>query len=415
MFKCGTYSGKWWTEKPSGIFKDEENAVDGILTVEDSNTIQLEVFCPKGHSNIKDPWYYPVVWGRDHQNKWFTLFELQLLEIKSGTSSKFSVKYLLPDVRLKSMDEPLTNTCIVDYPYLRNWALDPRILYNESDGLISWNIDPATRESMVVANVEDGIRIDIYTSVQDTFSPFKVNIEQTTKVCFSIPQRGSVNQYLRLISEFNGFLSLALLSPQYPNKIEFQQYRSNYSAELIMGYKKSIAPGYGGLIWFEKLKDKVPSMLKHWHDNYDLIAPLGKHLLHSISWDNFEPPDYLLVAIALEGFSKRFNRSGDSYRKRIKALLEYYKDVDVVKNCNIDPEVLAQTRNKYAHLGLDNSDKGKEAKGMDLFRLTQKCKILLSCCLLDELGLTIDEINMCCNRSIMKYVTEDIARAEKRK
>ena len=313
------------------------------------------------------------------------------------------------------MDEPFTNTCIVDYPYLRNWALDPKIKYEEKSGLISWIIDPSPKESMVVAELENGIRIDIYTSVQDAFSPYKVNIEQSTKVCLGIPQRGTLNQYLRLISEFNGFLSLALLSSQHPSRIEFQQYKRIYSTELIMGYKKSSIPSYGGLIWFEKLKDKVPSLLKQWHENYDLIAPLNKHLLHSISWDNFEPPDYLLVAIALEGFSKRFYKKGNSYRERIQALLEYYKDVDVVRNCNIDAEVLVQTRNKYAHLGLDSLDRGKEATGLELFRLTQKSKVLLSCCLLDELGLTIDEINMCCNRSIMKDVAEDIARAEKSK
>lgn len=413
MFKYGTYSGKWWTVNPTGIFQDEKSAVEGILTVEDANTIQLEVVCPVNHSNSKDPWYYPVVWGCDHQKKWFTLFELQLIELKPGTSSKFSVKYLLPDVHLKSMDEPFTNTCIVDYPYLRNWALDSRILYSENGGLISWNIDPSQKESMVVANLEDGKRIDIYTCVQDTFSPYKVNIEQSTKVCFGIPQRGTVNQYLRLITEFNGFLSLALLSSQHPSRIEFQQYKRNYSTELIMGYKKSAIPSYGGLIWFEKLRDKVPSMIEHWHDNYDLIAPLNNHLLHSISWDNFEPPDYLLVAIALEGFSKRFNKKGNTFREHIQALLEYYKDVDVVKKCNIDPEVLVQTRNKYAHLGLDSSDRGKEAKGFELFRLTQKSKVLLSCCLLNELGLTIDEINMCCNRSIMRDVANEISRVEK--
>ena len=183
MFKYGTYSGKWWTVNPTGIFQDEKNAVEGILTVEDTNTIQLEVFCPINHSNS------------NHQKKWFTLFELQLIELKPGTSSKFSVKYLLPDVHLKSMDEPFTNTCIVDYPYLRNWALDSRIIYSENGGLISWNIDPSQKESMVVANLEDGNRIDIYTNVQDAFSQYKVEIEQSTKVCFGIPQRGTVNQY----------------------------------------------------------------------------------------------------------------------------------------------------------------------------------------------------------------------------
>ena len=88
----------------------------------------------------------------------------------------------------------------------------------------------------------------------------------------------------------------------------------------------------------------------------------------------------------------------------------------MVRNCNIDAEVLVQTRNKYAHLGLDSLDRGKGSHRAWNYSVSlRKVKVLLSCCLLDELGLTMDEINMCCNRSIMKDVAEDIARAGKSK
>ena len=37
--------------------------------------------------------------------------------------------------------------------------------------------------------------------------------------------------------------------------------------------------------------------------------------------------------------------------------------------------------------------------GWDLYWLTEKCKILLTCCILNLLGLTNKEINLCCEKS----------------
>ena len=55
-------------------------------------------------------------------------------------------------------------------------------------------------------------------------------------------------------------------------------------------------------------------------------------------------------------------------------------------------------------LAEDNEDKGNEVSGHELFRLTQKAKVLLTCCILDLLGLTHKEIDLCFEKSVFKSV-----------
>ena len=66
------------------------------------------------------------------------------------------------------------------------------------------------------------------------------------------------------------------------------------------------------------------------------------------------------------------------------------------------------TRHKYSHLIPDSDTKLKKAvDGEELYCLTLKGKILLTCCILDNLGLTIEEINQCCeNKPITRILKE---------
>ena len=97
------------------------------------------------------------------------------------------------------------------------------------------------------------------------------------------------------------------------------------------------------------------------------------------------------------------------YKRQIEVLLDAFKDVDVIKACNIDPDILTQTRHKYSHLIPDGDKKiTKAVEGEELYWLTQKCIVLLACCILNMLGLTIEEINTCCNKSPIESIVNSI-------
>lgn len=74
-----------------------------------------------------------------------------------------------------------------------------------------------------------------------------------------------------------------------------------------------------------------------------------------------------------------------------------------------DAEELTQSRHKYSHL-IPDDDKmvSKAVAGDDLYDLTQKCIVLLTCCILDNIGLTTDEINICFKDSAIQQIVRDL-------
>ena len=77
---------------------------------------------------------------------------------------------------------------------------------------------------------------------------------------------------------------------------------------------------------------------------------------------------------------------------------------------------MAHTRHKYSHL-IPDSDNSKNIEkavsGEELYLLTKKAVALLTCCILDYIGLSIDEINKCLEGSRVKQMTYYIIEREK--
>ena len=124
-------------------------------------------------------------------------------------------------------------------------------------------------------------------------------------------------------------------------------------------------------------------------------------------------PDFLIIAQALDGYHKRFvnkknGKDHQKYEDGIRILLKQFEDVECIQKCHINPKVVTQSRDKYSHLLLDE-DKPLAVEGEDLYWLTEKCKILLTCCILNMLGLTNKEINICCeSQSPIKQIIDSL-------
>ena len=170
-------------------------------------------------------------------------------------------------------------------------------------------------------------------------------------------------------------------------------------------------------------------MLSLWNENFDKIAPISGYLIDSLQRKNrFDVPDFLIIAQALDGYHKRFvnnKNKGDclkakvidhqskgrdkpsQYEKDINVLLSQFNDVNCIQKCHINPKVLAHSRDKYSHLLLDK-DKPFAVDGWDLYWLTERCKVLLTCCILNLLGLTNEEINLCCENSPISQIIDSL-------
>ena len=229
-----------------------------------------------------------------------------------------------------------------------------------------------------------------------------MTIIQTTTLEIEAEKPLSIETYLKQIEEFAQFLSIALYGDQNPTEVKLTNKETERESVLLFKKDASVNPEIYSLIKFDLLKDKLPAMLNQWHNNFDKMAPISSYLIDSLQKKNrFDVPDFLIIAQALDGYHKRFvnKKNGKDHRKYedgIKILLKQFEDVDCIQKCHIDPQVLTQSRDKYSHLLLDE-DKPLAVEGGELYWLTEKCKILLTCCILNMLGLNNKEINICCD------------------
>lgn len=238
-----------------------------------------------------------------------------------------------------------------------------------------------------------------------------MTITQTTTLEIEASEAISVRLCMKNIEEFAQFLSIALYCDQNPAEIKFENKENRHESVLLFKKDESVNPGVFSLIKFGILKEKLPLMLNTWHQNFEKMSPISSYLIESLQKTNrFDVPDFLIIAQALDGYHKRFVNKKDGrdiqkYKEQIKILLNQFLDVKAIERCNIKPEVLTDSRNYYSHLFPDEEIKSA-VEGGDLYWLTEKCKILLTCCILNLLGLTNKEINLCCENSPISQIIE---------
>lgn len=413
------FHGEWWVpamvdrdiralvSEPKQMMGHEKKYTGTLTFYGDENTI-LELYNYPSNFHSKHYAQNDVIWGQDANGHIFTLFNA-LITQKKGidfSTTKFVVGLVLIGEHILSGDDAHFNKCVVQFPYLRNWAFQDKIKGPDI------NLSALHTPSILLeAQCEAGVcwRLRQYQPVERTIHD--LTITQTTEFEIETTKPQSIKSFLTQIEAFSQFLSIALLCDQNCTSIKFVD--GNPWNDKVLLYKKeaSVKPGLFSLIKFDLLKDKLPSMLREWYNKFERVAPITSYLIQSLQKKNrFDVPDFLIIAQALDGYFKRFenNKDGTDHRKYedgIKILLKQFKDVDCVQECNINSQILTQSRDKHSHLLLDE-DKPLAVEGEDLYWLTEKCKILLTCCILNMLGLTNEEINLCCENSPISQIIE---------
>lgn len=97
-------------------------------------------------------------------------------------------------------------------------------------------------------------------------------------------------------------------------------------------------------------------------------------------------------------------------KKKWETLINRFNDIEAVRKCTMNADLIKDTRDKYSHLYDDESKKQNIPIGKDLLYLTQKCKILLTCCILEQIGMTPDEINASINGSEVRFIVYNVMR-----
>lgn len=409
-----TVLGSWWV--PEGNHRFNGNHFPGTLTYTGTEPTVLEIIHePSEVVFSRNNMPYEVIWGQDANGDFYTLFGAVMIRQHNFTRSTFKISYVLVGDHFESMEEPCFDLCIAEYPYLREWVFDSRIDANVEDGNTVIRIDDKRKEPIMESTIEDGVRAYLWSQMKKNYTRFSISLEQATNFDIEIPAKASISKYLSIVARFTQFLSIALFRQQYPSAITLKDKGEFQNYHLLFEVKDSTKPLLNNpLIKYNELKDKMPDVLKTWYENYEQVSPIAYYLVRSLGTEPFDTPDFLIIAQALDGYFKRFVNKKDGkdvkqFKQQIDILLKRYKGVEALNKCHIDSEVLTHSRHKYSHL-IPDGEKGTEkaAKGRALFWLTEKCKVLLTCCILDMLGLTIDEINICCHGSPVWMIIDSL-------
>ena len=416
------FHGEWWVPavadhdikmtylNPQGMM-GHEHKFAGTLSYHEKEGTTLELYHYPSNLHAKHYGQNDVMWGKDANGNLFTLFNVVMKNdhVMDFSKIEFIVDLILVGGHILSLDEKWIKHCEIQFPYLRNWAFSNKISSSE----IKLN-EIMRNEKLLEVKLNVECFWSFWQSQSVERSVHDLTIQQMTKLVINATNTMSIRYFYRQIMEFSQFLSIALFCEQNPTEIKFFVKEYNRSCLLLFNKEVSANPGLSSLIKFDLLKDKLPAMLNQWHENFDKIAPISSYLIDSLQRKNrFDVPNFLIIAQALDGYHKRFVNKKDGrdvrkYEEQIDILLNQFKDVTAIQKCRINSMVLKDTRHKYSHLYPDEEE-SLAVEGEDLYWLTEKCKILLTCCILNMLGLTNKEINICCEtQSPIKQIIDSL-------
>ncbi len=407
------FHGRWWA--PDGVRRFRDVACMGTLIIEEDGTSKLEIYHDQRVSAVFQVYdRYDVIWGESADGIKITLFNA--VSLHNAKKNEFFEEIFKPSAvvmgeHIKTGNELLFDRCIVRYKYLRNWVLKYKIPpYNiDTSGDIRKNNTP-----LIHADIEEDIGLYIFHHLDYSENKYEINTAETAILTFTSRELTSASRFVDIVREYSLFLSFTLFSEQQPSEIILMKDGDNHFCRVYHKMGCSTNPYDYSLIPVIHFHAKIPEILKTWHQKYEQISQICHYLLSILDYDEFDIPDFLIIAQALDGYHKRFINKKDGkdirkYKDQIDAMLDWFADVESIRKCYIDSKMMADTRNKYSHLIPDEEDEGKTiAKGAELFRLTQKAKILLTACILDLLGLNHKEIEVCFNNSIWQSVIDDI-------
>lgn len=409
----------------------EEKSVAGILYYKKGDSIKLELigslseeshpfaeFFSKGTGEQK------LIYGESSAGKKITLVGCFKGASSSNSScsfplTSFNCQYIIVGKHLAESDEQCFNKITVLTPALSYWP-DSLLIRDEIDfegnKITSFKVNIDT-QSVIHTEVElnSKLKLSLVTSTAMTgqqIYPDSVKINQLTY--FHIKSTSEKLSFFELFKQaglFIQFLSLATYSDQYPIEIKLQddddysEYKVGKVFTEIELFKtnRNEDTKYSKadfLFSYCDIEDDFSSVIQKWFSLSKDLMPIRNHLLNSIKRKPvFTSLDFLIVVQALEGYHTRFiNKKRVSLKSRIEDLIAIYSlDVQKIARMIVDVQIMVNTRDYYSHF-FEMDKKVFIKEGIELFRLTEKLRLLLICCILDLIGFNKQKINEIVNK-----------------
>lgn len=272
----------------------------------------------------------------------------------------------------------------------------------------------------------------------------EVTLKQRVELIITLQNELSTEDLLKHLFSFQNFLILALYHRTYPTSITL--YSDNFSKDFgdgtsarkkiklyfpISNRSKSnkLKLDLDMLFCYGHIKDDFQSIIKNWYQRYDQLEPAFNLLFEQFyNNDRFSENTFLNLAQAAETFHARthnhtrmpkadftnmkaeiltlapskfhewlneqFNFGNNlNLHTRLTEIVTKYKN-EILDKIIGDKELFVKqvkwSRNYYTHYS--SSGEKKALRGIDLFYLTEKLKILLVCTILIEVGFDKDKL-----------------------
>jgi len=446
MMKKFEYKGIWWLpDKP-------EEQIPGTLRFTPDEGAVLDLIGSfkdiKDMNKILEP---EIILGVSSNGKNITLHKC--FETKSSFSfpgfqtSSFYANLVFIGAHFQKLENIKFKSLFVHYLHLDEWVnisgFDIKHL-REKEVVIKYKLPEPFQ-----IDISDGLKILINiraTGPSLSFVQKEATIKQKTEIKIETSEDKSFEYYRKIMYHIQNFLSLGIMEPVYPLTIEgiteVNKEMINdklYNPPVEIYYKlpdipkapKTLHP-FDMLFAFKDISDRFEVFLKNWFEKADLLEPVYNlyfgtlynprmylehrflnliqaiesfhqriHRGEYLSVEEYKPvyktlvnaiPDW--VRSDLKNRLKEYLKYGREFslRKRLKEIFDKYQQVidRFIENKNTFIRKVVDTRNYQIHH--DEDIKERAAGGEELYRLTQKLKMLLEVCLLTELGFSSEKI-----------------------
>ena len=329
-------------------------------------------------------------------------------------------------VKLKNLDEWIGisglefNKNFIDKPYVIKYTIPDTINFTIPGFKASFNFNPEYPS------------ISIYNK--------KLSIGQRVQFVIETKEgeNDSFDNFSKKMFAFQMFLTIATHSPSFPEEIIY------YSSSLNTEYEgKTVFPDEIRLYYINTIKQTADEfdyldilfrysditenfghIIKTWYENQEnLVSILGLFLQDYFKPGPFDENRFINIARALEIFHRKFfsnevlskddqkERLKDicnnvpekhqnwlkqklafsnepSLKERIEELLRIFNNnvlKKIIKEENIFFNNIRDNRNYYTHYNPDLQN--KVLKGGELYYLTERMKVLLTCCILEKMNI----------------------------
>lgn len=425
MMESKEFKGIWY------LPGQPEKSVAGILYYKKADYIKLELigsfteesdpiisFFSKGAEEQK------LIYGESSEGKKITLVNC----FKGASSYNFSCSFsitsfnchdIIVGKHLAEPDEQCFTKIKVSTPALSSWP-SSLLIREEIDfrnkEILSFKINLDTKPT-IHTEVELGSNLKLSLATSGTMKgqkifPDCVRINQITY--FSIVVTSEKMSFFELLQQSNlfiQFLSLATYSDQFPVEIKLEddddyfQYEAEKrptEIELFTIYRNDELKYSKAdfLFSYRDIEDDFRLVIQKWYSLSKDLMPIRNHLVNSIKRKTmFNSLDFLIIVQAIEGYHTRFiNKKRVSLKSRIENLFDLYlQDVQKIAKIDVDAQIVVNTRDYYSHF-FETDKKVFIKEGIELFRLTEKLRLLLICCILDLIGFSKQKINEIVNK-----------------